>query len=44
LIKKTKRNGPMPHDGYRAFDSSLTTKSFPNFKYTNLSDGLVELL
>ena len=43
-IKKTKRMSPMPHNGYRAFDSSLISISFPDFKYTDLSIGLNKLL
>lgn len=43
-IKKTKRMTPMPHNGYRAFDSSLISKSFPDFKYTDLLKGLNKLL
>ena len=43
-IKKTQRISPMPHNGYRAFDSSLISKSFPDFKYTDLLNGLNKLL
>jgi UDP-glucose 4-epimerase len=34
------RVGPMPHGGYRAFDSALCRKMFPEFKYTPLAEGL----
>jgi len=34
------RVGPMPHGGYRAFDPTLCKKSFPDFKYTPLAEGL----
>lgn len=34
------RVGPMPHNGYRPFDPSASLKSFPQFKYTILEDGL----
>ena len=32
-----KRNGPMPHNGYRAFNNNLIRKILPsNFKFTNV--------
>jgi nucleoside-diphosphate-sugar epimerase len=34
------RQGPMPHNGYRAFDPAATHAAFPDFAYTTLSDGL----
>ena len=34
------RNGPMPHNGYRAFDATDTHLAFPDFKYTSLQQGL----
>ncbi|MBF5066867.1 SDR family NAD-dependent epimerase/dehydratase, partial [Salmonella enterica subsp. enterica serovar Istanbul] len=34
------RKGPMPHNGYRAFDPSATHKAFPDFVYTPLTDGM----
>lgn len=43
-IKKTKRIAPIPHNGYRAFDSSLISRSFGDFKYTDLLVGLNKLL
>jgi nucleoside-diphosphate-sugar epimerase len=39
-IKSTVRSGPMPHLGYRAFDSSSTASAFPDFCYTTLEMGL----
>jgi UDP-glucose 4-epimerase len=39
-IKSSPRKGPMPHNGYRAFDPAATSKSFPDFRYTVLADGL----
>ena len=39
-IKNTERSGPMPHRGYRAFDSSSTVLVFPDFSYTSLEKGL----
>lgn len=32
------RIGPMPHNGYRAFDNAATKKSFPSFQYHPLFD------
>jgi nucleoside-diphosphate-sugar epimerase len=34
------RKGPMPHNGYRAFDASATRRAFPDFQYTSLMDGM----
>ena len=39
-IKNTQRFGPMPHRGYRSFDSSSTVLAFPGFCYTPLEKGL----
>jgi UDP-glucose 4-epimerase len=39
-IKNTERSGPMPHRGYRSFDSSSTGRAFPDFCYTPLEKGL----
>jgi nucleoside-diphosphate-sugar epimerase len=39
-VKGSPRVGPMPHNGYRAFDIALFRKAFPDFKYTPLADGL----
>jgi len=39
-IRGTPRSGPMPHRGYRAFDSSATARVFPDFRYTPLELGL----
>lgn len=36
----TPRVGPMPHNGYRAFDSALLQKLFPDLKPATLSQGL----
>ena len=37
------RNGPMPHNGYRAFDISKIRSLFPEFKPTLLTEGLKKL-
>jgi len=40
LIQRLPRQGPMPHNGYRAFDPTATAAAFPGFSYTPLADGL----
>ena len=39
-IRGSKRQGPLPHGGYRAFDSSATRTAFQDFRYTPLQEGL----
>jgi UDP-glucose 4-epimerase len=39
-IRGTPRNGAMPHNGYRPFDSRATRAAFPDFRYTGLQEGL----
>jgi UDP-glucose 4-epimerase len=39
-ISTSPRSGPMPHNGYRAFDPQNTLAAFPDFRYTTLSEGL----
>ncbi len=39
-IKSRPRNGPMPHNGYRAFDNQVCQNAFKDFKYTSLIQGL----
>ena len=39
-VKSSPRVGPMPHNGYRPFDSAGTFAAFPDFVYTSLADGL----
>lgn len=41
-VRGTPRQGPMPHGGYRPFDISACRKSFPDFHYTPLTDGLLK--
>lgn len=40
LIENLPRPGPMPHNGYRAFDPSGVKTTFPDFTFTALEDGL----
>lgn len=35
------RQMPMPHNGYRAFDTTATKLSFPDFHYTSPKDGFL---
>jgi UDP-glucose 4-epimerase len=39
-ITGSPRIGPMPHNGYRPFDSSATRAAFPDFQYTPLAEGV----
>ena len=39
----TPRVGPMPHNGYRAFDASVLTTLFPDLRITTLATGLDRL-
>jgi UDP-glucose 4-epimerase len=39
-VQGSPRNGPMPHNGYRAFDIAASRKAFPDFSYTPLEQGL----
>ncbi len=36
VIKTRPRSGPMPHDGYRPFDSAATYAAFHDFTYSDL--------
>lgn len=36
------RSGPMPHNGYRAFDPSAVKEAFPDFQFTPLDIALSE--
>jgi UDP-glucose 4-epimerase len=39
-IAASPRSGPVPHNGYRAFDPQNTLLAFPDFHYTTLAEGL----
>jgi UDP-glucose 4-epimerase len=41
-IKGTPRIGPVPHNGYRPFDSSSSRTAFPDFSFTTLANGIAE--
>ena len=36
------RNGPMPHNGYRAFDVTKAKKNFPSIKFTSIEEGIIK--
>ncbi|HEY4136778.1 MAG TPA: NAD-dependent epimerase/dehydratase family protein [Alphaproteobacteria bacterium] len=38
-VKGSPRRGPMPHNGYRAFDPAATRAAFPDFAYTSPAQG-----
>jgi nucleoside-diphosphate-sugar epimerase len=42
-VKHKPRTGPMPHNGYRAFDNTTCEQAFHHFKYTSLVDGLQKM-
>ena len=39
-ITGARRNGPMPHNGYRPFDASAVAKAFPDFRFTPPERGI----
>lgn len=39
-IQGSPRSGPMPHNGYRAFDIAACRRAFPDFSFTPLGEGL----
>jgi len=43
-IKKIKRNGPMPHNGYRPFNTNLLKKYFKEIKLSSLNVGIKKYL
>lgn len=42
-IKSTPRMGPMPHNGYRAFDPAQTLRAFPQFRYALPEEGFARV-
>ena len=42
-IEYIKRNGPMPHNGYRALDNKKILKCFKGFKFKKVNEWLLEL-
>ena len=43
-IEFLKRTGPMPHNGYRAFNNNKIKKIFPKFKYSKFENYLSNLI
>ena len=43
-ISGSPRVGPMPHNGYRAFDIAACRAAFPDFSFTPLADGLARAM
>lgn len=41
-VRGSRRQGPMPHGGYRPFDSAASRQAFPDFRYTDLATGLAK--
>lgn len=42
-VRGTPRTGPMPHDGYRAFDNSAVLAAFPGFSFKPWREGLAAM-
>jgi UDP-glucose 4-epimerase len=40
VVRGSPRSGPMPHGGYRPFDSPACREAFPDFRYVGLAEGL----
>ena len=43
-LKKIKRIGPMPHNGYRPFNIKLLKRNFKNIKLSNIETGIKKYL
>lgn len=43
IIKSVKRNGPMPHNGYRAFNIDCCKKIFSDFNYNLFTQGVKKI-
>lgn len=44
IITFVPRKGPMPHGGFRAFDTNKLRKYFKNFEFTTIEYGLAQLI
>jgi nucleoside-diphosphate-sugar epimerase len=40
VVRGSPRSGPMPHNGYRPFDSAEAGRAFPGFRFRSWHDGL----
>ena len=43
-IQELPRTGPMPHNGYRAFDTTACHAAFPDFSFASLQHGLMKTM
>ena len=43
-IQELPRTGPMPHNGYRAFDTTACRAAFPDFSFAPLQHGLMKTM
>jgi len=43
-IQELPRTGPMPHNGYRAFDTTACRAAFPDFSFASLQHGLMKTM
>ena len=41
LVKGVVRSGPIPHNGYRAFDNSALSLAFPGFNFKSWKEGVL---
>lgn len=39
-IRYLDRSGPMPHNGFRPFDVGTITRTFPDFRFTAIEEGM----
>jgi hypothetical protein len=42
-IEEVPQSGPMPHSGYRDFDTTACRLAFPDFSFVPLQHGLVKM-
>jgi nucleoside-diphosphate-sugar epimerase len=42
-VRGSPRSGPMPHDGYRAFDNRAVLDAFPGFRFQHWREGLARV-
>ena len=43
-IKHLERVGPMPHNGYRAFDNQSILNLFPNFRFSCIEEEISNIM
>jgi len=43
LVTGSARSGPMPHNGYRAFNNSAISNAFPDFKFKSWRQGISKI-